>query len=130
ARAPWPGRTRGAAPSHTRDKTQSQSLVAQTNRFPSRGSVEGTLMKWLLIGAGVITACVVVIVIIGALLPRDHTAAMAARVAATPEAVWTALTTPADFPSWRPEVKTVDVLAPTATGPSWREHSRNGAITF
>src|SRR5205814_8374696 len=31
---------------------------------------------------------------------------------------------------WRPEVQTVDVLAPTASGPSWREHSRNGAITF
>lgn len=87
-------------------------------------------MKWILIGAGVIAACVVAIVIVGALLPRDHTAAMTARVSASPEAVWTALTTPTDFPSWRREVKTVDMLAPAATGPSWREHSRNGAITF
>ena len=87
-------------------------------------------MKWILIVAGVIVACVVVVVIVGALLPRDHTAAMSARVAATPDAIWSALTTPADFPSWRHDVKTVDVLAPTATGPSWREHSTQGAITF
>jgi len=87
-------------------------------------------MKWILIGTGVIAVCIVVVVVIGALLPRDHTAAMTARVPASPEAVWTALTTPADFPSWRRDVTSVDVLEPAATGTSWREHSRNGAITF
>jgi hypothetical protein len=87
-------------------------------------------MKWILIGAGVVVVCVIVVVVVGAMLPRDHTAAMTARVTATPEAVWSALTTPTDFPSWRRDVKTVDVLAPAATGPSWREHSRQGAITF
>jgi hypothetical protein len=87
-------------------------------------------MKWILIGVGALAACVLVVVVVGAMLPRDHVAAMTARVAATPDAVWSALTTPADFPAWRPDVKSVDVLPPTATGPSWREHSSQGTITF
>ena len=87
-------------------------------------------MKWILIVGGIIAVGVLVVIAIGAMLPRDHVAAMAARVAATPESVWSALTNPAEFPSWRADVKSVDMLAPTANGPSWREHSKNGAITF
>jgi len=87
-------------------------------------------MKWILIVGGVIAALVIIVIAIGAILPRDHTAAMTARVAATPESVWSTLTNPAEFPSWRRDVKTVDVLPPTPTGPSWREHSAQGAITF
>ena len=87
-------------------------------------------MKWVLIAGGVLVIAVLGIVVIGAMLPRDHIAAMSARVAATPDSVWSALTNPAEFPSWRHDVKSVDMLAPTAHGPSWREHSTQGAITF
>lgn len=87
-------------------------------------------MKWIVIVGGVIATCVAIVIAIGAILPRDHVAAMTARIAATPDSVWSALTNPAAFPSWRPDVKSVDMLAPTATGPSWREHSSQGAITF
>jgi uncharacterized protein YndB with AHSA1/START domain len=87
-------------------------------------------MKWILIAVGVLVVGVLVIVVIGALLPRDHVVAMSARIAATPDRVWSALTNPAEFPSWRHDVKSVDMLAPTAHGPSWREHSTQGAITF
>jgi uncharacterized protein YndB with AHSA1/START domain len=87
-------------------------------------------MKWILIAGAVIAACVLVVVVVGAMLPREHVAAMTARIAATPDAVWSTLTTPSEFPNWRADVKTVDVLAPTSTGPSWREHSSQGTITF
>jgi uncharacterized protein YndB with AHSA1/START domain len=87
-------------------------------------------MKWILIAAGVVAVCIMVVAIVGAMLPRDHVTAMTARIEATPDLVWATLTTPADFPSWRYDVKTVDLLAPTPTGPSWREHSKHGAITF
>jgi uncharacterized protein YndB with AHSA1/START domain len=87
-------------------------------------------MKWALIVGGVVVALIVVVIIVGVMLPRDHVAAMTARVDATPGAVWSAITQPAAFPSWRTDVKTVELLAPTPTGPSWREHSAHGAITF
>lgn len=87
-------------------------------------------MKWLMIVGGVIVTMIMIVIIVGAMLPRDHVAAMTARVAASPDAVWSALAEPAAFPSWRKDLKTVDVLAPTSTGPSWRENSSQGAITF
>ena len=87
-------------------------------------------MKWALLVGGVVVALIAIVIIVGAMLPRDHVAAMTARVAAKPDAVWAAITEPAMFPSWRKDVRTVDMLAPTASGPSWRENSSQGAITF
>jgi uncharacterized protein YndB with AHSA1/START domain len=87
-------------------------------------------MKWALIVGGVVAALIAVVIIVGAMLQRDHVAAMTARVGATPDAVWSAISQPAAYPSWRKDVKTVELLAPTPAGPSWREHSAQGAITF
>jgi hypothetical protein len=87
-------------------------------------------MKWALIAAGAVVLLIALVAVAGLLLPRDHVAAMSARIAAAPESVWAALSDPAAFPSWRGAVKKVEVLPATATGPSWREHSSNGRITF
>lgn len=87
-------------------------------------------MKWILIVVGSLAAIVAIVAIVGAALPRDHVAAMSARIPAPPESVWAALTTPADFPRWRSDVQRVETLPATATGASWREHGGNGAITY
>lgn len=87
-------------------------------------------MKWALLFIGVIVGVVALAAVVGYMLPRDHVAAMSARVSATPEAVWAVLTDPGGFPTWRHDLKAVDVLPATATGPSWREHSSNGTITY
>lgn len=87
-------------------------------------------MKWIFIVAGSLAAIVAIVAIVGAALPRDHVAAMSARIPAPPESVWAALTTPAEFPAWRGDVQRVELLPATATGPSWREHGSNGAITY
>jgi uncharacterized protein YndB with AHSA1/START domain len=87
-------------------------------------------MKWLLIVGGVIVIAVLLVVVIGALLPRDHVATMTARIPAPPEDVWHTVTTPDAFPQWRREITRVEMLPATNNGPSWREHSSNGAITM
>jgi uncharacterized protein YndB with AHSA1/START domain len=90
-------------------------------------------MKWIFIVAGTlaaIVAIIAIIAIIGAALPREHRVAMSARIAAPPESVWAALTTPAEFPAWRRDVQRVELLPATPTGASWREHGSNGAITY
>lgn len=87
-------------------------------------------MKWIAIAVGTLVILIALVALIGAMLPRDHVAAVMARITAKPDDVWTTITTPAAFPQWRSDVKRVDVLPPTATGPSWREHGSNGAITF
>ena len=87
-------------------------------------------MKWIFITIGVVAGLVALIAIVGALLPRDHIATVTARIAAPPSAVWTAITDAANYPTWRADVTRVEMLPPVATGPSWREYSRHGAITM
>ena len=87
-------------------------------------------MKWILLALGVIAALVVLVVLVGAILPRDHVATVTARIAAPPETIWKAISDPAAYPTWRSDVASVELLPATATGPSWREHGRNGAITY
>lgn len=85
-------------------------------------------MKWLLIAGGVIGAVVLVVVIVGALLPRDHIATVTARIAGAPDSVWRAIADVADHPNWRDGVKRIELLAPIDGKMTWREHSTNGAI--
>ena len=85
-------------------------------------------MKWLLIAGGLIAAAVLVVVIVGALLPRDHIAKVSARIAGAPDSVWRAIADVADHPNWRDGVKRIEPLAPIDGKPAWREHSTNDAI--
>ena len=87
-------------------------------------------MRWILSAGAVLAAVAIAIVVIGWLLPRDHVAAVAARISAPPDSVWAALTDAAAFPAWRPGVARVDLLPPAPSGPSWREHSGGGTITY
>jgi len=87
-------------------------------------------MRLFLIILASVASLVALVAILGALLPRDHVATLTARIAAPPGAVWSAITDAARFTDWRADVTKVDILPATATGPSWREYSRHGAITM
>ena len=87
-------------------------------------------MKWIAILGGALVALIAIVVIVGALLPRNHVASISARVSAPPAAVWAALGQPEAFPTWRGDVSRVEMLTSTANGPSWREYTRNGALTM
>lgn len=85
-------------------------------------------MKWAFIIVGGLAGVVVLVAIIGAMLPRDHVATMSATIAAPPGQVFAALSDVAAYPSWRGDVQKVDVLS--ATPLSWREHGKQGAMTY
>ena len=87
-------------------------------------------MKWIAITVGGIVAIVLLIVMIGSLLPRDHVATVSARISAPPAKVWAAITQPDNFTTWRSDLTRVEMLPSTPSGASWREHSRNGAMTM
>lgn len=79
-------------------------------------------MKWALGIAGVVAALVLLVVVIGALLPQHHEATRSAHIDAPPDSVWAVLMDVASYPSWRRDVRRVDVL-PSADGRrAWREH--------
>ena len=86
-------------------------------------------MKWAAIAVGVVVGLIIVVAIVGSMLPRDHVAAMSARIAASPDAVWATLVDRAAFPTWRRDVKRVELLPKASLGPSWREHGSD-AIAY
>ena len=75
-------------------------------------------MKWTLIVLGSLFAVIALIALIGAMQPRDHVATMTATINAPADKVWAALTDVATYPTWRSELKSVDVLS----NPAPRSH--------
>lgn len=116
---------RRKAPNEPALRSDSDVGIAVPNAVPW-----SLLMKWLLFIGGAIAALVAIVVMVGAMLPRDHVASVTANIAASPSAVWSALVQPESFPTWRGDVKRVEMLTSTSTGPSWREFTRNGPLTM
>jgi uncharacterized protein YndB with AHSA1/START domain len=85
-------------------------------------------MKWLLISLFVLIAAIVLVILIGLSLPKQHVASRSATFRQSPEAVWAAITGP---PTWRPDLKSYEDL-PTRNGHrTWRETDKHGqAITY
>jgi uncharacterized protein YndB with AHSA1/START domain len=87
-------------------------------------------MRTLLIVTAIIIAIVVAVVVVGYLLPARHVATVAATIPASPEVVWDALTTPAEYPAWRRDVASVEMLASDSGRAAWRESGKDGAISY
>jgi uncharacterized protein YndB with AHSA1/START domain len=87
-------------------------------------------MKWILIGLAVFVLLVVVMLVIGALLPRRHVASRAAVIHQPANRLFAALEDFTDQPSWRTGVQRIEPLPPNAGLVRYREVSRHGAITY
>jgi uncharacterized protein YndB with AHSA1/START domain len=85
-------------------------------------------MKIALYVVGGLIAMVLVMVVIGYMLPVKHSASSERTVAGTPDQVYALISTPADFPKWRSDVKTVDMLPDVDGKPRFREDGTSGPI--
>ena len=78
-------------------------------------------MRWILwIGAG-LAVVVLIVVVVGAMLPKAHTASRTARVAMPPEALYALLSDVDRYQSWRPDVKSLQRLPDRDGRPAWME---------
>jgi uncharacterized protein YndB with AHSA1/START domain len=85
-------------------------------------------MKWLLIVVLSLGALVMLVVVVGALLPRKHTASRTVSLYQSPEAVWRLISGP---PEWRPDVRKYEELPAHDGRRMWRETDKHGqAITY
>ena len=67
-------------------------------------------MRWMLWTFLVVVGMVLLVVVIGWLVPRDHVATRIGRYRQSPEAIWTAITDVDAMPSWREGLKSVKKL--------------------
>jgi uncharacterized protein YndB with AHSA1/START domain len=67
-------------------------------------------MKWLVIAVAAIAVLILVVIAVGALLPKDHTVTRAVRLRQPPAAIWQAITDYSKFPEWRRDVTRVEPL--------------------
>jgi uncharacterized protein YndB with AHSA1/START domain len=86
-------------------------------------------MKWLLAAIAAVLALVVAVLVIGALLPREHTAAVRATYAQPPEAVYDVIADVGASASWRAGVDSVRVMD-GIDSVRWTEYSSFGGMTM
>ena len=85
-------------------------------------------MKWILYAGIILAAIVMVIVVVGAMLPKGHVATRSASYHRPPEDVWAVIT---DDPRWRSDVQGYHPLQARNGHRTWKELDRRGSgITF
>lgn len=88
-------------------------------------------MHVVLIVAAVVVALIIAVVVIGALLPKGHTASREATFPVPAERLWAVLTNVNDFPAWRRDVTEVEIMPPVDGAiASHREVGSNGTIRY
>ncbi|HUR27258.1 MAG TPA: SRPBCC family protein [Planctomycetota bacterium] len=87
-------------------------------------------MKWIFWIVAVLVVAVAVAWIIGALLPRAHTAACSARFESAPRALYDSIVDVLGAKSWRKDVREVVVLTPRGGQFAWSEETSSGTVEY
>ncbi len=77
----------------------------------------------------VLAAIAMGVVVAGMSLPQNHVAVRTTHLSAPPETVWALISNAAEFPSWRSNVDSVEVIK-TGALPVWREISKGERMTY
>src|SRR5215831_20533907 len=80
-------------------------------------------MRWLIYVAGVVALVGIAVIVIGAMLPRKHSVSRTARVPLAPDALYAILSDVSRYPSWRPELKSLQRLPDRNGLPAWIEET-------
>ena len=86
------------------------------------------MLRLLVVGVGPLVLLALVVVAVGYLLPVAHVASREATLDRDPGDVFAAIADVTRYPEWRADVRSVEVLSSSPL--RWREHGRNGDITF
>ena len=86
-------------------------------------------MKWMLLIGVTVAAILALAALVGSRLAQSHRAWREHTLAASPEAIWIAITDVEAFPSWR-DIKKVERLPDRDGRPVWVEEGRSGRITL
>lgn len=87
-------------------------------------------MSWWMILIFAVAAIVGVVLIGGALTPPNHVARLSAHYSRPPQQVFDAISAFDALPSWRKDVRKVELLPPQNGKQMFREHAEYGVITY
>ena len=88
-------------------------------------------MRYVLIAVGVLVVLVGAVAVVGWTLPTHHRVALRRTYRATPSALFALISDVRGYPSWRSDVKAVEVLSNEGGPLRWRESSKKGSpITY
>jgi hypothetical protein len=85
-------------------------------------------MKWFLGIVALLAGVLILVVVIGALLPKKHVGTREGRYRQPPEVVWKAITDIDAMPAWRAGLKSVKRLPDRNGLPAWVETLNSGII--
>jgi len=85
-------------------------------------------MRWILYVGLALVALAAVVAIVGAMLPRQHTASRTARVALPPEALYALLADVSSYPTWRAGLKSLQRMPDKNGMPAWIEDTNGMKI--
>ena len=85
-------------------------------------------MRWILYLALVLASAAALVAIVGAMLPRQHTASRTTRVALPPEALYALLSDVSRYPTWRAGLKRLERVPDKNGMPAWIEDA--GGMTI
>jgi uncharacterized protein YndB with AHSA1/START domain len=88
------------------------------------------LRTWLLAALGAVVGLVLLLVVVGMLLPREHTARATIELAATPERVWAVVSDFAGAARWRPDLESVRLDTSSGGTVRFVETTPEGEIPF
>lgn len=87
------------------------------------------MIRYIILAVAVLVMAVLVVVIIGWRLPVAHVATVAVQLPANPDTVFALISKPEDYPTWRSDVKKVEVTMEQGVT-RFREDGSNGTILF
>ena len=78
-------------------------------------------MRWILYIVAALVLLALVVVIVGAMLPRQHSASRTVRIGLPPEALYAVLSDVSKYPSWRAGLKGLERRPDKDGMPAWTE---------
>jgi hypothetical protein len=87
-------------------------------------------MKLFLIIVAVVFGLIIAMLVIGAVLPKNHVASRQIVLHRAPDEVYQTVRDFGAAPSWRPGLERVEMIATTDNHIRFREHGEQGAITY
>ncbi len=85
-------------------------------------------MRWVLYIGAALAGIALLVIVIGAMLPKAHTVSRTARIPLPPDALYSLLSDIAQYQSWRPDVKSLRRLPDKGGMPAWVEESNGMTI--